>query len=542
MTVETVIVPDAQTTIISSRLSKLTKDKWNKHVDNLWTKLRQESAQALNKGRHEKDSATAFTAYKSVREELYLVASLAVACDYEKRLEILDQWADLQETFLNRTVGALRQKKTDLEQIVQVGKAEVDELEINERKVREKLASLVTSGQLPTKEDIEQLSKLQQKIATRQQSRDEFARYDNAFKNIDAAVAGLTELTALPKAEKIHHVILSPETILDQLQNGSYTGLPLEPFELIAVTQKPIVDLVRTTPAHPTSRTTLFVNPKEKPKELIALLEIKRVVDSYASGKRFTGGDVLEALPGGSLFSNKLIRAYLQAGAPVFNVEEEDRTTSTYRFVKLDLLPKGEEEFLREMFKVLKPAEQSGVHEFYIKRALDAIREDPQIGYEPFTVKDVNAKLREIDGIELDGRGIGLHLGSKYGSNYGVRAFMGPASSDERERERKFEFVEVIPTDEHKRRLAAGIQAWGYAEFNANNLCRIIRQKELGTPLHCRVIDTLLQTSAETFGVRKTRDAPEPHYQTLARPQTATALVEAQRASAEQSLQVDSLV
>ena len=535
----------SRTYIISSRLSASAKEQLSTLVNDLWLKLQTASSAAIAKVREAQESPTkelSFDDYTQTRNSFYQAAYVAIMCDHKNRADVLKKWGEFQIAHLNYTIDFLENKREDIETTLSAHQENVDELTPFEARYASKWKAF--SNKTPDDTEMKELDTLRRKVRDLESSRTELELYTNAHKIFDKSVEDIKKIKTLPLLEQIGYDVLPPKVIFELLQKGTYTGLGFQKFNVLAdgepflSTAKKIdnksnskdfdLEAAIATPAQKTSNATAaaratptaaqqhFVNPTEKPKELIALLELKHAVNKYTSDKQFSGADILDTLPSDYLFGVKIIGSYLETLPELFGVTPQ-REKTLRRFIKSNSNPISEDEFIHEIIQKLRPEERSALNKFYLKRALGRIREDPKIGYGRFNDKQVREKINE-DGLTMELKTIATNL-VKLRLEYGVSVL------EPKDWERQYEFSEINPTSNETVRVAETTKLFGYDQFSSNDLCRRISEQKQ-QPMHPRLVEFVLKTNYESLGLRKIVLADKTLYETLDRPKSATQLVQ----------------
>lgn len=503
--------------VFSSLLSPAAKTDISEVVDTLWKTLKPEVQKVASDASSKQDIK--YDAYRETRRQLRKAATLATICDHSTRLEIIEHWGALQDAYLQRTLKQMPKKIRDMEDYIELHKQEIEKLSADEKTFKEMWAEL--SGKLPTDTQMRKLNELRPKLETLGKYKKEYEGYTRAISSWEQIVAELKQTSSASVFDKINYVVLSPDEIIEKLKEGPYTGLPVERFE-VQRTNGTIAARTDTQSAPPKA---VFASTKERPAELTALLELKNLVDSYAQGTKFDASKTRKNLPDEYLFSAGIIGSYLRTCPDLFGITHKTKGT-THFYVKEDQLPKGEEEFLNLVIERLRAPDNAAVNKFYIQRALARIREDPKISYGLFGIAEVQAKIKE-DGVNLSSKPIAVNLG-KLAAEYGVEVVANVVTL-----EKRYQLAKVQVTDKHRESIRSTMPEMGY-RFGSSDLSLKITEKGKD-PVHPRVIDTLFEKEAKSFGVRCVAKGV---YETAKRPESATELHNA----AEKQADMDSLV
>ncbi len=481
-------------------LSPEAKSKLSKWVEESWEELRQNSNRDLEN--------TDPVLYKKTRDKYYRTASLATICDHEARMPIITRWNEVQGAYLGRVIGAIGQRQRKIASELSAGEKTIGELEEIKRKVDAEWTALRKPGAAPTSDKLVELADLQDKILPLENHRENATKMKLSLSTFEGAVKELNFISELSALDRIHYVIPCADEILDKLQKNEYLSIPIELFRVHPVA----VSLPRYAQSSPTSEIIparsgiLGSGPTERPPELLALLEMKRVIDSYATGQRFLSGRVKKDLPAGCILTAGLIGSYLRSEPALFGISKEER----HKFSKTGQRPIPEDEFIKKIISCLRPIERASVNKFYIKRALEIVRAD--IGYDEFTSERVGESVKEL-GISLDFISVGRNMSLSM-EDFGIR------------QKRKdglkwvYEFAEITVTDEYRVAIQKALPTFGYGSFSVNDLRNQIRT-ESGVHIHERALVYALNTEKERFGMQLVTVTPIPTYQKIERPPSA---------------------
>lgn len=539
-------IQDLRTYILSSRLSLNATKQLSTLTDELWLKLQTASSATIGKAKDAqiitgKTSKTlSFDDYNSTRNLFDQTAILATICNHNTLADIFKKWGEMQTTYLTHIINFLENKREDIETALAVHKENVDLLFGFEARYANKWKEL--TSKIPNDSEMGELNTLREKVKDLESSRKELELYTNAHKLFEQTVEDIKKINNMSYFDKIGRVAIPPEFIFDSLQKGTYTGLPVQKFEVLSQsnsfpsgtpgtktatakiqdTQKNeqtdgLDSAVQKTldDAKNAAAQKTFVNPSEKPQELIALLELKHTIERYTSGKTFSAGDFLKDTPN-YLFGAKIIGAYLENLPALFGVKPF-RQGAGRRFTKINTEHKSEDEFITIIIENLRPQERSALNKFYLKRALGRIREDPKIGYARFNDKQVREKISE-DKLTMELKTIAVNL-VKLSSEYGINVL------ESKEGEREYEFSTINPTNNEKLLVAQTTKTFGYDQFSSNDLCRKLSEEK--KPMHPRLVEFILETTYENLCLKQIRTDDKTCYETLERPKSAVQILKA---------------
>ncbi len=508
---------ESRTVMVNSLLSSTAKADISEVVDALWKTIKQDVQKVTNEASSKQD--VKYDNYRETRKQLRKVATLATICDHSARLEIIEQWGAMQDAYLQRTIKQLPKKRRELDEYIEIHKREIDSLSADEKTFTELWSKL--SGKIPTKKEMDTLNGLRTKLESLDKYRKDYEGYTRAVKLWEQIISEFQQISSESVFDKINYVVLSSDEIIEKLKEGKYSGLPVEHFEV----QRTNGTIAARTESQPSQPRAVFSNTKERPAELTALLELKQLVDSYETGKKFNASKARESLPDEHKFSAGIIGSYLRACEDLFGIAHKTKGTNHF-YVKEDQKPRGEEEFLNQIIERLRPLDRAAVNKFYIQRALARIREDPKISYSAFGIAEVQAKIRE-EGVNFSNKVIAVNLG-KLTEEYGVEIIV-----DKETNEKKYQLAFIQVTDEHRESVRSTMSTMGY-RFNSFELSRKVT--EVGRkPVHLRVIDALFEKEAKSFGIRC---VSKGMYETIKRPESATDM----QAALGREADMDSLV
>ncbi len=446
-------------------------------------------------------------AYAQRRQRFYQVATIASIVD-RNEAGILEAWGGLQNQYAAHVREALAKKKEELRSVdIEVLKAEIADLEPLERERNALWEEMHKSRTAPDPQNQKstRFAALQEKLKPLNDLRSKYGALSNALEQVTRVHTDLDAVLKMPLQEKINVVLPDPEQVLADLEKGMYTGMKVEPYNQFAPEQAAAVTLLPVVP----------VNPNSKPKELLALLGLKAVVDRYAPNVSFTAVAVSPEIPAG--MEHRIVGTYLKTAPAIFGVEKVQGNT----FKKMPHSPLEEGEFIARILDHLRREDNVEVNRFYLTRALQRIREDPRMSYTPFTVEEVLEAVKP-DHFPMTAKAVAVNLG-RYSDKFGV-------TFTQEGRSRHFEFTEVIVTNEHQTRIKEFIPQMGHRPFGIVDLGRKISESGTGY-IHPRVVETALERPGP-YGLRKNRDGT---YESLTRPATATTSLAQAREDADVS-------
>lgn len=502
---------------VCEHLTKSTQEVLTKLVDRHWERIRgTQQGTAL-----EKSHGT----YESLRAQYRETAVLATLCDHATLDAVLDGWSILQKSYAKIVKAKILAGKEKLE---------------GERKTCEELIEHLKSIQVRYDELSEELAKTKSKEERRtivakltplQRDVDELDKYEGAKKKIEGALRGiecaaadLQTILDLEGVESIHYAIASPEIILAKLEDGTYASPTFEPF---AVVQMGIKDVfMRGEEQRKVEEKDIERIPRaagkpldttELPDILNGLLQLKRYVDELRPGRVFTSKEAREAMGREYMCGAKGVGGWLERGSDLFGVTCEKKPGR--EFTRRGGLSIADGIFLAEMLeRFANPADAAKVSEFYIKRALAQIREQP-IAYEGF---DTTCLLKEVQafGYPATMKQLGMNLAKKP-EVYGLQK---KENDDEKPR---YVFADVIPTDRQRMLVQETIPTFGYDRISVQDI-RSKLKEEKDYDIHLKVTRALLEALAPEFGLVKVSDSPTA-YQRKTRPKGSGELLKGHR-------------
>jgi len=467
--------------------------------------------------------ATSHDTYESVRLAHLKASALATICDDPRLSHLLSNWSALQSLYLPQVKKKILKSREGFKEDVDTFKPSADkviELEARSEKMWTELQRLKVK---PSRQERKELDDLDEQIDKEKAYKDQYNDALRALQCLDRAVEDLDKISKLEGIEAIHYHIPSGETILEQLKKGEYKGIPFEPFQmmksgLVSVIAQPsaVETDVQTKPASQ----ALPVQLQDKPKELSDLLRIKEAIDKMPVGRKFNSSYLRKLIPEPEFaYSTKAVGNYVLDAAALFGVAPEGRD-----FTKIARPALSEQDFIGGIIDHLKPSESGAVNEFYIQRALIALRENCK-GYEGFVVEDVYKHVNGEDGFPISRKGVAVNLG-RFPDRYGV-------SHEEIDGRRVFKLVNIEPTPNQITALETAVKSFSFKQFTPDEACKAVFEKKLGI-VSPRLVNELLDKYSTELGIERIKDSPQI-YRRRERPTSAQADLKKSQVDADET-------
>lgn len=523
-------------TAIAEGQTLIARDALSQIVYDLWREAKGVTSEAiLKKGQEPKWQE----AYDSGVQQLRKAAAAATLCDHAALPEILTHWDDLQVAYAKETKKAILKKKEEYDDGMNILQSEVEEREEKQRKYDAVLKQINQLSERRSTTQADALGKATNELATLSSNISDLDRrieqkegWERALNRVQRAVSDLDLILKIPDG-RVHYKLISAKQTLQALEDGSYDGIPFEPF---ALSPRDIYDAIPRgidpmapadrSPAAAANRAIIGVEPftaKELHEHLQALLKLKETIRAYRPGAVFASAEVLEKLEtkdflhGGS----KMVGSILEENVSLFGLKVEKRP-GRY-FTKLEGAPNlSPGLYLATIYETLPLKVRSDILGFYVERALSQLREK-EIGYDGFMAKTVH-ELTAKDGFPLNEHRITISLGKRV-EDYGLKIVRERGD----EGERLYAFAEVKPTEKQREDISTAVKKIGFEAFTPGKLrSQFIESGQHG--LHLLVAQAVLSADYKSLGLRR---SPAGTYQLVNRPASAETLKKAHEIDAD---------
>ena len=431
--------------------------------------------------------------YLKLRQQIAAFATVAAIAGDSRLEAITEQWVTLQQRYAKQVIKNVNEEiktqkglleeydkelakgQADRDYLTKLGKKTV--IEMNE----EELTKVVA-----LKRKISQLDETQRE-------REQLHRSIASVSKVETTLRTLIE----SGIEAVHYRIPSAEEISKRLGNDAYNGPDFDPF--IVSRKAAITNLFSRTSAPP----SLLPNDKQRdlnletlPKLLEELYLIYEHITKLTSGTAISPAYVKEKL-GIEVIGTKGLANYLEYEMTVFCLQKVERAGARVFMRRETGQRLDKKSFIDYMIKHLQTPDLAEVNDFYFKKALALLREQPP-AYEGFTKEHLN-RIAENQGLPVSN----IYVARNLRTTAGVEEI-----SPERSKSTVYRFKEIIPTARQIECVEEAIEEFGVTRFASRDVVRKVTELHSDYRILSIVVEKVLEREHEKWRLRIASNVP----------------------------------